>query len=170
MHERTVLLVVVALVLSTAAAGVAVNLLRPSDPLVWRAFELTLACGGSAKIGIPMNLTVTVRQGMLDPKTLWVVFLSLDVGAMNITSSTTGTSPWGYPTVWNLTGLDLTAAKTFNATVVPEQTGPTILYAMVWVPLGDIASVPIEPSGHVNPSGVTVETTATAPMNVTAAG
>lgn len=168
MHERTVLLVVVALVVSTAAAGVAVNLLRPNDAQAWRAFNVALASSGGAAVGSPLNLSVSVRQGMLDPKSLWVVFLSLDVGTMTITSATDGRNPWGYRTVWNLTGLDLSGARTFNATVVPTQAGTEPVYAMIWVPLGDIASVQIDASGHVNPNGVTLETVVSESLTVTA--
>ena len=170
MQERTVLLLVVVLVVSTAGAGVAVNLLRPNDAANWRAFNLTLGESGAAAVGSPIQLNVTVRQAMLNPKTLWVVFLSIDVGTMNITSATPGSNPWGYPTVWNLTGLDLSATQRFSATVVPTQPGTTFVYAMIWVPLGDIASVPIDASGHVNPAGVTLEDVASVPVTVTATG
>lgn len=158
MQERTVLLVVVVLIASTAAAGVAVNLLRPNDPAAWRAFDVSLRTTGPAAVGSPMNLSVNVRQGMLDPKTLWVVYLSLDVGTMNVTSATRGTNPWGYRTVWNLTGVDLTNLRVFNATVVPTQAGNATVYAMIWVPLGDVSSVQVDASGHVNPGSVTLET------------
>lgn len=168
MQERTVLLLVVALVLSTAAAGVAVNVLRPNDAGAWRAFNLAVSANGSAAVGSPINVAMSLRQGMLDPKSLWVVFLSLDAGTMNITSATPASNPWGYPTVWNLTGLDLSGTRFFNATLVPTEAGSTILYAMVWVPLGDVRSVPIGPSGHVNPSGVALESIATVSVLVTA--
>ena len=168
MQERTVLVLVVVLVVSTASAGVAVNLLRPSDSGAWRAFNLSLDSEGAARVGSPMNLTAGVRQGMLDPKTLPIFFLSIDVGTMNIASSSPPTNPWGYPTVWNLTGLDFSGTLDFNATVVPTDTGTQIVYAMIWVPLGDLSSVPIDASGHVNPSGVTLESVQTLPLSVTA--
>ncbi len=169
MQERTVLVVVVVLVVSTAAAGVAVNALRPDTADTWRAFNVSLAASGSPAVGAPLNLSVVVRQGSIDPKSLWVVFLSLDVGTMNISSATPGTNPWGYATVWNLTGMDLSSPRTFNATVLPTEPGNEPGYAMIWVPLGDIASVPIDPSGHVNPAGVTLESVVSASLLVTAA-
>lgn len=168
MQERTVLLLVVVLVLATAAAGVAVNVLRPNDAQAWRAFNLSLAASANAAVGSPLNVSVSVRQGMLDPRSLWVVFLSLDVGTMNIMSATPGANPWGYPTVWNLTGLDLSGTRLFNATLVPTQAGSTVLYAMIWVPRGDVRSAPIDASGHVNPAGVALEGEAAEPVVVTA--
>ncbi len=169
MQERTVLLVVVVLIVSTAAAGIAVNVLRPNGGEGWQAFNVALAASGPTAVGSPLNLSVVVRQGSIDPKSLWVVFLSLDVGTMNITSATPGTNPWGYRTVWNLTGMDLSSPRVFNATVVPTEPGNEPVYAMIWVPLGGIGSVPIDPSGHVNPSGVTLESVVSESLVVTAA-
>ncbi len=169
MQERTVLLVVVVLIVATAAAGVAVNSLRPNDGNTWRAFDVSLAAIGTPKVGSPFNLSVVVRQAMLDPKSLWVVFLSLDVGTMNITSATPGASPWGYPTVWNLTGMDLSTPRLFNATLMPTEPGNAPIYAMIWVPRGDIGSVQIDANGNVNPGGVTLETVVSQSLNVTAA-
>lgn len=169
MQERTVLILVVVLVVSTTAAGVAVNTLRPNDSGAWRAFDLSVAWNGTAAVGSPINLTVSVRAAMLDPKTLPVLFLSLDVGTMHVGSVTPGTNPWGYPTVWNLTGLDFSGPRTFNATVVPTDSGSNWVYAMIWVPLGDVRSVPIDSSGHVNPAGVTLEAVASEAITVTAA-
>ncbi len=158
MRERTVLLVVVALVASTASAGVAVNLLRPNTGPAWVAFDLSLAWSGNATMGSVVQFNVSVRQGMLDPRTLPEVYLSLDVGTMSVASSTPASNPWGYPTVWNLTGLDLTLTRTFNVTVVPTEAGAQMIYAMVWAPLEDLHSVQIDSTGHVNPSSVTLET------------
>lgn len=168
MRERTVLLVVVALIASTAAAGIAVNALRPDNGAAWRAFEVSLAANGPTAVGSPLNLTVVVRQGAIDPRSLGLVFLSLDVGTMSISSATPGTNPWGFPTVWNLTGMDLSSPRVFNATVVPRQAGNEPIYAMVWVPRGDIASVPIDANGHVNPAGVTLESVVSESLIVTA--
>lgn len=160
MQERTVLVLVVALVVSTAGAGVAVNLLRPNDASTWRAFTLDVGSLGTASVGSSMNLSVSVRQGMLDPASLWVVFLSLDVGTMTVLSATPGSNPWGYPTTWNLTGQDLSRTLLFNVTVVPTDAGSTIVSAIIWVPRGDLVSAPIEANGHVNPAGVTLESIA----------
>ncbi len=168
MQERTVLLLVVVLVVSTAAAGAAVNLFRPNDAVEWRAFNLAVATNLTGAVGSPLQVSVSVRQGMLNPRTLTDVFLSLDVGTMQVRSSTPGTNPWGYPTVWNLTGLDLSSPRLYNATVVPTQAGTTVVYAMVWVPLGSLASVPIDANGHVNPAGVTLEAVASQSVVVTA--
>lgn len=168
MQERTVLILVVVLVVSTAAAGAAVNLFRPNDAGVWRAFNLAVATNLTGAVGSPLHVSVSVRQGMLDPASLPVVFLSLDASTMQITSATPGTNPWGYPTVWNLTGLDLSSTRFYNATVVPSVAGTTILYAMIWVPLGQVSSVPIDANGHVNPAGVTLESVASQSVTVTA--
>ncbi len=169
MQERTVLLVVVVLVVSTAAAGAAVNLLRPNDASSWQAFSLSVAWDGTATVGSPINVTVTIRAAMLDPRTLPLLFLCLDVGTMNVSAATPGTNPWGYPTVWNLTGEALSSPAQFNATLVPTESGTNWLYGMAWVPLGDVRSVPIDASGHVNPAGVTLEAVASEAVTVTAA-
>jgi hypothetical protein len=156
MQERSVLLLVVVLVTATAGAGVAVNAFRSNDPANWRSFDVSLSHSGTAVVGSPLSMSVSVRQGAVDPKTLWAVYLSLDMGSMDIVSSTPGTNPWGYPTVWNLTSLDLTAPRTFTATGIPTENGSAIVYAMIWVPRGDLRTVSVDPQGHVNPAGVSV--------------
>ncbi len=168
MQERTVLLLVVVLVVSTAGAGVAVNLFRPTSPVPGQPFDLSLSWNGTAGVGSAISLTVTLRDGTLDSRSLWAVFLSLDVGTMTVTSATPASNPWGYPTVWNLTGADLSATHFFNATAVPTQAGTAFLYAMVWVPQGDVQSAPVDASGHVNPAGVTLETVASLSISVPA--
>ncbi len=160
MRERTVLLLVVALVASTTGAGVAVNLLRPSDAQAWRAFDLGIDTADAPAVNTSFNLSVSVREAMLDPSTLWVVFLSLDVGTMRVVSATPASNPWGYPTVWNLTGYALTTTVTFNVTVIPSEAGSALLTAMVWVPRGEVRSAPVFPDGHVNPGGVDLESVA----------
>ena len=161
MQERSVLLLVVILVTATAGAGVAVNTLRSNDPASWRAFEVSITRTGTAVVGSPLAFSVSVRQGTVDPKTLWVVYLSLDMGSMDVVSSTPGTNPWAYPTVWNLTALDLTAPKVFEATGIPTENGSAMVYAMIWVPRGDLSAVSVDSQGHVNPAGVSLMTVVT---------
>jgi len=161
MQERTVLLFVVVLVTATAGAGVAVNALRSQDPAPWRSFDVSITRSGTPRVGSPLNFSVSVRQGTVDPKTLWVVYLSLDMGSMDILSSTPGTNPWGYRTVWNLTPLDLTAPNVFSATGIPTTNGSAMVYAMIWVPQGDLDSVSVDAQGHVNPAGVSLMTVQT---------
>lgn len=161
MKERTVFLLVVVLVVATAGAGVAVNSLRSDNPSSWRAFDVSITRTGTLDIGSPIDVTVSIRQGTVDPKTLWVVFLSLDMGSMTITSATPATNPWGYRTVWNLTALDLSAPKLFQAEGLPTANGSVTLYAMVWVPRGDLGTVSVDSQGHVNPAGVSLMTVET---------
>ncbi len=161
MRERTVFLLVVVLVSATAGAGIAVNSLRSDDPSSWRAFNVSITRTGTLGIGSPINVTVSVRQGTVDPKTLWVVYLSLDMGSLDIASATPATNPWSYPTVWNLTALDLTAPKLFHAQGIPTENGSVTLYAMVWVPRGDLGTVSVDSQGHVNPVGVSLMTVET---------
>ena len=156
MQERTVLLLVVVLVTATAGAGVAVNALRPTDSSPWRSFDVSIDRTGNPVVGSKLNFSVSVRQGTVDPKTLWAVYLSLDMGSMDIVSSPPGTNPWGYRTVWNLTSLDLTATRVFTATGIPTQNGSAMVYAMIWVPQGDLNSVSVDAQGHVNPAGVSL--------------
>ncbi len=161
MQERTVLLLVVVLVAATAGAGVAVNALRSNSSASWRAFDVSITRAGTATVGSALQFSVSVRQGTVDPKTLWVVYLSLDMGSMNVVSSTPPTNPWGYPTVWNLTALDLTAPNIFSATGIPTTNGSATVYAMIWVPRGDLSTVSVDAQGHVNPAGVSLMTVAT---------
>src|SRR5512136_798053 len=161
MQERTVLLLVVVLVTATAGAGVAVNTFRSNDAAKWRAFDVTIGSAGNASVGSRLTVSVSVRQGSVDPKTLWVVYLSLDMASMDIVNATPATNPWGYPTTWNLTSLDLTAPKTFTATGVPIENGSATVYAMIWVPRGDLSSVSVDAQGHVNPAGVSLMTVET---------
>ncbi len=161
MQERSVLLLVVVLVSATAGAGVAVNAFHYTGPAVWHSFYVTVDHSGTPVVGSPLNISVTVRQGTVDPKTLWAVYLSLDMGPLSILRSTPGTNPWGYPTVWNLTSLDLTAPKLFTATGVAAANGTVVVSAMIWVPQGDLNSVSVDAQGHVNPAGISLMTVQT---------
>jgi hypothetical protein len=158
MQERTVLLLVVVLVTATAGAGVAVNAFRSNDSAVWRAFDVSIGHAGAAAVGAPITFSVSVRQGSVDPKTLWVVYLSLDMGSLDIVNASPATNPWGYATTWNLTSLDLTATRTFTATGIPLQNGSATVYAMIWVPRGDLTTVSLDAQGHVNPADVSLMT------------
>lgn len=168
MQERNVLVLVVVLVVATAGAGVAVNALRGNDSSTWRAFNLSMGLTGNPVVGSPLHITVQVQQGLLDTHSLKLVFLSVDMGTFTIQSSTPGSNPWGYPTVWNLTGMDLSGARVFEVNATPTATGPTTVYAMIWVPLGDLGSVSVDPAGHVNPAGVSLMATDSAALVVTA--
>ncbi len=161
MQERTVLLLVVVLVAATAGAGVAVNAFRSNDSSNWRAFDVSIERTGTATVGSELAFSVSVRQGTVDPKTLWVVYLSLDMGTMDIVNASPAVNPWGYPTVWNLTSLDLTAPKLFTATGIPTENGSATVYAMIWVPRGDLSAVAVDAQGHVNPAGVSLMTVET---------
>ncbi len=162
MQERTVLLLVVVLVVATAGAGVAVNVFRSSDPTPWQAFEVSFQRSGNASVGGSLTFSVSVRQGSVDPKSLPLVFLSLDMGTLDIVNgSPPGSNPWGYPTTWNLTALDLTAPRTFTANAIPTENGSATVYAMVWVPRGDLGSVSLDAQGHVNPADVSLMTVET---------
>ncbi len=156
MQERTVLLLVVTLVVTTATVGVAVNALRSDAPQAWHAFDLSITWSGSPRINSVLTVSVGIRQGLVDPRTLGLVFLSLDMSTMNVLSATPTLNPWGYRTVWNLTSMDLTATRYFNATGIPQDAGSTTVYAMVWVPQGELRSVPIDSTGHVNPAGASL--------------
>ncbi len=168
MRERTVLVLVVVLVASTAAAGVAVNLLRPAGSGAPASFQVVLDYNGTAAVGSPLSFRVVVQALVPNATAEGPVFLSLDVGTMRITASTPGSNPWGYPSVWNLTGLDLSAPVSFNVTAVPTDAGTNWVYAMVWTPKGDLASVSIDASGHVNPIDVFLESVTPVAITVTA--
>ena len=170
MQERNVLILVVVLVVATAGAGVAVNALRNNGTTTFRAFYLTLDVSGAAVVGTALPIAVSVEQAFIDSRTLPSLFLSLDVGSFAVQSATPGTNPWHTATVWNLTGLDLTAARVYNITAVPAAAGPATLYAMIWVPLGDLRSVSVDASGHVNPADIRLMATESAALTVTAAG
>ncbi len=155
-QERVVALLVIVLVVATAATAVSVNLLRPANPSAWNAFELSVGWSGSARVGSSIVVNVTVRQGTVDPKTLWLVYLSLDVSSLQVTSGTPPTNPWNCATAWNLTTLDLSAPHTFTVTAIATQAGQLDLHAMIWVPRGDLRAVPIDSTGSVNPAGVSL--------------
>lgn len=167
MQERNVLILVVVLVVATAGAGVAVNAFRSGES-TWRAFDLSLDWGGTPAVGADLQITVTVKQAFLDSRSLPIVFLSVDVGTLVIQASTPATNPWGYATIWNLTGLDLTVPHLYQVTAAPTQAGLANLYAMIWVPLGDLRAVSVDASGHVNPADVSLLATESAAFTVTA--
>ncbi len=169
MQERTVLILVVVLVVATAGAGVAVNALRDSGSGTWHAFLLTLDWHGTPAVGSDLSITVKVQKGQLDSRSLPALFLSLDVGGLAVVSATPGTNPWGSPTVWNLTGLDFSTPRMYNVTGTLTEAGSTTLYAMIWVPLGDLRSVAVDAVGHVNPADVSLMAADFSTFTVTAA-
>ncbi len=168
MQERNVLILVVVLVVATAGAGVAVNAFRNDGNSTFRAFYLTVSLSGTPVVGTAVRIAVSVQQAFIDSRTLPSLFLSVDVGSFAVQSATPGTNPWRSATVWNLTGLDLTGARVYNITAVPTAAGPATLDAMVWVPLGDLRSVSVAASGHVNPADITLMAAESAALAVTA--
>lgn len=156
MQERVVVLLAAVLAAATTFAGLGVTFVRPTPPQEWHSFDLAVSADSRATVGGELLLSVGLRRGLLDPASLWIAFLSLDVGDLAVLSATPGTNPWGYPTVWNVTGLDLSATIRFLVTVVPADAGYHHVHAMVWTPHGDLGSVAIEPNGYLNPANVDV--------------
>ncbi len=169
MQERNVLILVVVLVVATAGAGVAVNAFRNENLSSFPAFYLSLDLSGTPAVGSDLEFRVRVQQAFIDSRTLPSLFLSVDVADLTVVSATPATNPWGSPTVWNLTGLDLSSARLYNITATPTTAGPVTVFAMIWVPLGDLGSVSVDSTGHVNPADITLMASTSAPITVTAA-
>jgi len=156
MQERPIVLLAAALAASIAVAGVTLPAIGLQENPEWHSFELSVSADGEALAGHTLTVAVDLRQGMLDPKTLRMAFLSLDIEDAQLVSASPGTNPWGYPTIWNITYMDLTAVQRFTATIIPMDPGVLQLRATVWTPRADVSSVPVDPTGHVNPAGVSV--------------
>ena len=156
MQERPIVLLAAALAASIAVAGVTLPAIGMQENPEWHSFELSVSTDGEAVSGHALTVAVDLRQGMLDPKTLRMAFLSLDIEDAQLVAASPGTNPWGYPTIWNITDLDLTAVQRFTATIIPMDRGVLQLRATVWTPRADVSSVPVDPTGHVNPAGVSV--------------
>lgn len=169
MQERNVLVLVVVLVAATAGAGVVVNALRSNNASTFEAFHLTLGVQGLPAVGSNLTFAVRVQQAFIDSRTLPSLFLSVDVANLQVRSATPGTNPWGSPTVWNLTGLDLSSAVEYDIVASPTASGPMTIYAMVWAPLGSLGSVTVDTSGHVNPADISLMASSSAPIDVSAA-
>ncbi|HYM40427.1 MAG TPA: hypothetical protein VEY12_09880 [Thermoplasmata archaeon] len=170
MQERNVLILVVVLVVATAGAGVAVNAFRNANSSAFRAFDLSVDVRGTPTVGSDVQITITVRQAFIDARSLSNLFLSVDMGTLAVHGGTPSTNPWASPTVWNLTGLDLSGPRVYNITAAPTANGSATLDAMVWVPLGDLRSVSVDPSGHVNTADISLLATQSAPLTVGATG
>ncbi len=166
MQERNVLLLVVVLVVATAGAGIAVNAFRNDSASTFEAFYLYLNLNGTPAVGSDFQMSVSVQQAFIDSRTLPSLFLSVDVGTMTVVSATPAANPWHSPTVWNLTGLDLSRAHLYNITAAPTVAGPTTIFAMVWVPLGDVGSVSVDATGHVNPADIRLMASTPASISV----
>ncbi len=166
MQERSVLLLVVVLVAATAGAGIAVNAFRSDNAPTFEAFYLYLNLNGTPALGSEFRMSVSVQQAFIDSRTLPKLFLSVDVGSMSVDSATPTANPWHSPTVWNLTGLDLSSAHVYNITATPTVAGPMTIFAMVWVPLGDLGSVSVDATGHVNPADIRLMASTPASISV----
>ncbi len=156
MQERPIVLLAAALAVSIALAGVTLPAIGLQSNPEWHSFELSVSADGAAVAGHALTVTVDLRQGMVDPKTLRMAFLSLDVEDTQVVSASPGSNPWGYPTIWNITTMDLTVAQRFTVTIIPMAPGGLQLRATVWTPRADLGGVPVDPTGHVNPAGVSV--------------
>lgn len=170
MQERNVLALVVVLVVATAGAGVAVNAFRSNNANPYHAFNLALDLSGTAVVGASLQIRVTVQQAFIDARTLPSLFISVDIDSLSVVTATPSSNPWGSATVWNLTGLDLAAPRVYNITASATVAGNDTLFAMVWEPLGDLRSVSVDPSGHVNPAGVSLLASDSAPIDVSPTG
>lgn len=166
MQERNVLLLVVVLVVATAGAGIAVNTFRNDSASTFDAFYLNVILNGTPAVGSEFAMVVSVQQAFIDSRTLPRLYLSVDVGSMSVDSATPTVNPWHAATVWNLTGLDLGAARLYNITATPTVAGPMTIFAMVWVPLGDVGSVSVDATGHVNPADIRLMASTPASISV----
>lgn len=123
-------------------------------------------------VGQRVVINTSVRQVIADLRSLWSsprsVFLSVDVASINVTSATPTVNPWDCPTIWNLTGLDLSAVRTFTVTGWASQAGSVTIHALVWVPRGDLHAVSVDPTGNVNPDAITLLGLDSESFNVTA--
>ncbi|MFA5897050.1 MAG: hypothetical protein WC985_09155 [Thermoplasmata archaeon] len=50
----------------------------------------------------------------------------------------------------------MTTTQHFVVEIIPRQSGALQLHTMIWIPRGDLSGVLIDPSGHLNPSGVSL--------------
>ncbi len=164
------MLLVVVLVVATAGAGIAVNAFRNDNPSTFEAFHLDVVLNGTPDLGADLGISVSVQQAFIDSRTLPSLFLSVDVGTLSVVSATPAANPWRCPTVWNLTGLDLSAARLYNITATPTVAGPMTVYAMIWVPLGDLGSVSVDATGHVNPADIRLMASTPIALSVGGAG
>ncbi|MEK6987619.1 MAG: hypothetical protein AABX97_05925 [Candidatus Thermoplasmatota archaeon] len=156
MQEEPIVVVAANLAASIAVTGLIVPSLGPETGSAWPSFDVSITTHGQPVAGVISLVDVGVRQGIVDPKTLQIVFLSLDIEDAAVASATPASTPWGYPTVWNLTDVDLTTTQHFVVEIIPRQSGALQLHAMIWIPRGDLSGVLIDASGHLSPSSVSL--------------
>ena len=93
MQEEAIVVVAAILAASIAVTGLIVPSLGPETGSAWPSFDVSITTHGQPVAGVISLVDVGVRQGIVDPKTLQIVFLSLDIEDAAVASATPASNP-----------------------------------------------------------------------------
>lgn len=146
LHRRILALVAAAVAVSLVIVGLIV-VLNP-NPSPSPPFRLSISTDGTPTVGNPFRILTDVKGSL--PTTTFPegTFVSIEVEGLQILSADTGDDPWGLPSVWNVTGLNLTAGVRFSLDVNATFAGEFPLLAFAWSPLSG-QTVQIDQHGHI---------------------
>lgn len=153
MQERLILGLTATLAVSTALAALAVPWMATSRPMPVFPYSVSIFVSGPVSAGGSVQVTV------LAVGNAWIgnapLFLSVALDpTFNVTANGSADNPWGYPSVWRLNQSLASVGQRESVTITPTTPGTFLLNAGVWAPAGDLGSVQIDATGHVNPAGV----------------
>lgn len=157
MQDRLVVLVTAILAVSIAVVGVLVPLLHTDPTYAVLPFDVSIRTQGTLAVGSDITFLVDVRAHTGLPYPVSSAYLSLDLGsAFVILASDAGENPWHLLNLWNVSGVDFAAMRTYTLNATLTNATTLRIQAMLWTPRGDLASVQIDATGEVNPATISV--------------
>ncbi len=124
------MLVVFALTIAAVGVGTFVLLggLEPAE-------GITVITQGNPVVGSAFRFVLTVRAPAALPP--WQVYLSVSGlnGTFEMSPEDAVGHPWGCANVWNLTGMDLSHARTVMLNTVPIWAAESVHHAILWSPM-----------------------------------
>lgn len=107
-----------------------------------------LSTEGVPVVGSDFRIVLTVRYPF--PPSPSLAYLSLHISGFELTPNEAEDNPWGLPNVWNLTGLDLSAGRTFALYTIPAWGAEYHLAAFAWRVPGNLSTVEFASPGEVD--------------------
>ena len=140
------------LVLATVIVGVvAAAIVLGPQPGPSPRYDVSISVDGTRTVGQNLHVRVSVRDRLGHSTTQTLTYLSLGIGtAYEIRTVDSCDDHWGRANVWNLSGLDLSAGRSFTIDVVPLAATESIFSAHVWFPKGALSAVRFETGGVVD--------------------
>ncbi len=128
---RQVNATLVVLVLTIAAVGVgAFVLLGGLEP----AEGISVITQGNPVVGAAFRFVLMVRAPAVSPSRQVYLSISDMNGSFETSPEDAVGHPWGFANIWNLTGVDLSHARTVVLNTIPTWAAESVHHAILWSP------------------------------------